>query len=166
MNEKIELKLTAEDIAAGVELVKDPSSITFLPPVNVTDKNIEKMARGFIMGTQSIQRRKEVREQLQDKVVKRIGKKGKYLTDKLFELIEGVYVIEGNADGRNSRGIRYYKVPPNLQAIIYALDRVLGKPTIHVEKDEEKKGIKIVESIIKNLAGDTVKQERSIEIKE
>lgn len=116
--------------------------------VDVSERNIERMARGFIMGTESLGRRKEIRERLEERVTKRIGGKGKYLVDKLFELIDGVYII----DKAGGKEIRYYKVPPNLTAIIYALDRVLGKPKQHIEKKEEKKGIYVVETIIRNLA--------------
>ena len=89
-----------------------------------------------------------LRDLLEGKVTKRIGKKGKYLTDKLFELIDGIY-IETNNDGKK---IKYYKQPPNLQAIIYALDRVLGKPKQYVERNDEKSGIVLVEHVIRNLA--------------
>lgn len=116
---------------------------------DTTDQSIERMARGFILGSESKTRRRDIRAQLEDRVVKRIGAKGKMLTDKLFELIEGVYIVEGS--GKNQ--VRYYKVPPNLQAIIYALDRVLGKPKQEREKEAEKKGVFVVESIIKKLAG-------------
>lgn len=124
--------------------------------VDNSDKAVERQARGFILGSTKIQRNKEVKKKLEEKVVKRIGGKGKYLVDKLFELIEGVYVMEkaNNLDG-GGRGktIKYYQVPPNLQAITYALDRVLGKPTVHTEHNEEKTGILIIENIIKDLAG-------------
>lgn len=140
-------QLTEEEKAAGITIEVPLSE---LEVVDVSDKNIENRARGFIMGTQAIGRRKEVRELLEEKVIKKIGHKGKYLTDKLFELIEGVFVI----DKSKGREIRYYKVPPQLNAIIYALDRVLGKPTQHTEHTEEKKGILLVEHIIRNLAGE------------
>src|SRR3990167_3486538 len=110
------LQLTEDEKAAGVELVEVP--INELEVVDVSDKKIEQMARGFIMGTQAIGRRKEIREVLEERVTKRIGRKGKYLTDKLFELIDGVYTVQKE----NEREIRYYKVPPSLNAIIYALD--------------------------------------------
>src|SRR3990167_51648 len=126
-----------------------------LEVVDVSERVIEQRARAFIMGSQMIGRRKEVRERLDEMVSRKIGKKGKYLTDKLFELIEGVYVIDKRG-GKDGNQIRYYQVPPNLNAIIYALDRVLGKPVTKVESSEEKKGIMVVESIIKNLAGETV----------
>lgn len=121
-----------------------------LRAIDTSDKNVEKMARGFILGSQHMARRKEIRGQLEDKVVRRIGKKGRYLTDKLFELIEGVSIVDKKS-GADGRTIRYYTVPPNLNAIIYALDRVLGKPAQHIDKTEEKKGILVVEHIIKNL---------------
>ena len=137
-----------------------------LDVVDVSDKHLEKMARGFIMGTHAIGKRKEVRELLEEKVTQRIGKKGKYLTDKLFELIEGVYVIDKRG-GKEGREIRYYQVPPNLNAIIYALDRVLGKPAARdTEDNRDKKGVMIVESIIRNLAGGTIEHRKSIEVKQ
>jgi len=125
--------------------------LTELKAVDVSEKNIERMARGFIMGTQAMGRRREIRQELEAKVTKKIGKKGKYLTDKLFELIEGVYIVDKKA-GKNGRDIRYYLVPPSLNAIIYALDRVLGKPAQFIEHSEEKRGIILVEHVIKNLA--------------
>lgn len=141
--------LTEEEKAAGVTLVKIP--LEEMVVVDISDKKIEQMARGFIMGSQAIGRRKEVRELLEEKVIKKIGKKGKYLTDKLFELIEGVYVIDKRG-GKDGMSIRYYQVPPNLNAIIYALDRVLGKPKQFTEHTEEKTGLILVEHVIRNLA--------------
>lgn len=127
-----------------------------LEVVDVSDKKIEQMARGFIMGSQAIGRRKEIREELEKKVTQKIGKKGKYLTDKLFELIEGVYVVDKRG-GKNGREVRYYQVPPNLNAIIYALDRVLGKPKQQIEASQESKGIILVEHVIRNLANNPYK---------
>jgi len=149
---------TDEEREMGMEIIDKP--IEEFLPVDVSDKNIEKMARGFLLGTQSVGKRREVRQQLEEKVIGRIGKKGKYLTDKLFELIDGVYIIQN--EGKDT--VKYYKVPPNLSAITYALDRVLGKPASKVESSEEKKGVMLVESIIKNLAGGTVEHRRSIEV--
>ena len=138
-----------------------------LAPIDVSERNIEQRARGFIMGSESVKNRKEIRDQLENQVTKRIGKKGKYLVDKLFELIEGVYIVQGT--GKNE--VRYYKVPPNLAAIQYALDRALGKPTPHKDDGgDEKKGMVLVESIIKNLAADgtvkSVEERRSVEVHE
>lgn len=91
--------------------------------LDVAGKKIENIAQSFFKGSQAISRRKDIQKSLEDKVVKKIGKKGKYLVDKLFELINGVYVVE-----KKGNEIHYYKTPPNLNAIIYAIDRVLGKP--------------------------------------
>lgn len=117
---------------------------------DISSDKVEEMTRGFIMGSHAIGRRKEVREKLEEKVTKRIGVKGKYLTDKLFELIEGVYVIRKDSDGH---ALKYYQKPPNLNAITYALDRVLGKPKQQIEQSQESKGVILVEHIIRNLAG-------------
>jgi hypothetical protein len=118
---------------------------------NVTERVVEKAARGYIMGTTSIGHSQLVRKKLEDKVVKRIGRKGKYLTDKLFELIDGIYMVDKRT-GKGGMAIKYYKTPPSLSAITYALDRVLGKPTVHTENTEERRGVLLVEHIIKNLA--------------
>lgn len=125
--------------------------LTELSVIDISDRKVEQMARGFIVGSQAIGRRKEIREKLEDKVTKKIGLKGKYLTDKLFELIEGVYIIDKRG-GQDGRQIKYYQTPPNLNAIIYALDRVLGKPKQYIDKSEEKKGLILVEHVIRNLA--------------
>ena len=144
-----------ENLATTVEkIVEIP--LAELETVDISDKYIEKMARGFIMGSQAIGRRREIRQELEERVTKKIGRKGKYLTDKLFELIEGVYVIDKRG-GKDGRSIRYYQVPPNLNAIIYALDRVLGKPKQVSEVSEEKKGIVLVEHVIRNLANNPYK---------
>ena len=141
MTEKIE---TPKEILVPLEDLK---------AVDVSDRNVERMARGFIMGTQSIARRRDIRAKLEEKVTHRIGKKGKYLVDKLFELIEGVYIVDKKKGVRGQAvEVRYYQVPPNLTAIVYALDRVLGKPKQVSEHSEEKKGIILVEHVIKNMA--------------
>lgn len=141
-----EYELTEVEKAAGVEIVAGP-----LPEViDTSERSVERIARGFIMGSQRIGRQREIRQDLETRVVKRIGRKGKYLVDKLFELIEGVYIV----DKRNEGTLKFYQVPPSLNAIIYALDRVLGKPTARTEATEERKGIMVVEHIIRNLAGD------------
>lgn len=145
---------TAKKIEPPVKEVMIP--LDELEVVNVTDKHLEKMARGFIMGSQAIGRRKEIRELLEEKVTKKIGAKGKYLTDKLFELIEGVYIVDKRG-GKNGRDVRYYQVPPNLNAITYALDRVLGKPKQQIESSQESKGIILVEHVIRNLANNPYK---------
>jgi len=99
-----------------------------LEAIDVSDQRIERFARGYFVGKHAIGRRKDVRKVLEDKVVGKIGRKGKYLVDKLFELIEGVSIVEKMNTVNGNSEIRYYKTPPNLNAIIYALDRVLGKP--------------------------------------
>lgn len=118
---------------------------------DVSERNIEKQARGFIMGKEAAGKRKDVRQKLEGLVVNRIGKKGKYLVDKLFELIEGIYIVDKVATKQVGTEVRYYKTPPSLPAIIYAMDRALGKPTQKTETSEQKKGIMIVEHIIRDL---------------
>jgi len=131
-------------------------------PQNVQEQHLEKIARGFIMGTNKISKRRDLRNQLEEQVVGKIGRKGKYLTDKLFELIEGVYVVNSN----KSDLTRYYKQPPNLTAIMYALDRVIGKPGQMKTDDSQKQGILTIESIIKRFAdGTSVEATKTVEVK-
>lgn len=144
-------KLSPEEIAAGVTIGVNED---VLEVADISDRNIEKMARGFILGSQAVGRKREIKALLEEKVSKRIGRKGKHLTDKLFELIEGVYILDKSVPGKE---IKYYQVPPNLNAIIYALDRVLGKPKQQIESTEEKKGIILVEHVIRNLAANPYK---------
>lgn len=118
--------------------------------IDVSDKHLEKVARGYILGTQKFDNQRALKEKLESRVVKKIGRKGKWLTDKLFELIEGVYIVDKRG-GKEGTTIKYYQVPPNLQAIIYALDRVLGKPKVVTEYNENKQGMVLVEHIIKGL---------------
>ena len=101
-----------------------------LEAVDVSNQHLEKMARGYFVGKTAVGRRQDVRKMLEDKVVGRIGKKGKYLVDKLFELIEGVTTVSymHKVPGQKEKEPVVYKRPPDLNAIIYALDRVLGKP--------------------------------------
>ena len=118
--------------------------------VDASDKHLEKVARGYILGTQKFDNSRQLRENLEEKVTKKIGKKGKFLTDKLFELIEGVYIVDKRS-GKDGMSVKYYQQPPSLQAIIYALDRVLGKPKTISEHSETKSGVVLVEHIIKGM---------------
>ena len=101
-----------------------------LDSVDISDRNIEKYANGFFVGKQFAGSKEDVRKVLEDKVINKVGKKGKVIVDKLFELINGVFILEKGSGmgGNDPRPIRYYKTPPNINAIAYALDRVLGKP--------------------------------------
>lgn len=120
-------KITYEDFKNGKsETFSIP--LSELEAIDVSDKRVEKVARGFFLGNAAVGRRKDVRRVLEDKVIGKIGSKGKYLVDKLFELINGVYVVDSLRPKQGKNEIKYYQVPPNLQAIIYAIDRVLGKP--------------------------------------
>jgi hypothetical protein len=134
------------------------SGLADITATDVSSRHIEQMARGFIMGSTSISNNRQIRQKLEDRVTKRIGSKGKFLVDKLFELAEGVYVV----DKVGGKDIRYYKVPPHFPALVYLMDRVLGKPKAYLEKSEEKKGIYVVEHIIKGLA--TPKKVESVDV--
>lgn len=59
------------------------------------------------------------------KAEKRIADRLPSLIDRALELADGVTVQEVDRDG----GIVVYTKPPDLKAIIYLVDRVMGKPT-------------------------------------
>ena len=126
-NEKPELPTgqMPEQFDVSTENLEKPDTIE---AIDVSDERAEKVARGYFVGSTAVGRRKDVRKMLEDKVITKIGKSGKLLVDKLFELVEGVAVVDRLSKVQGKEEVRYYKTPPNLAAIIYALDRVLGKP--------------------------------------
>jgi hypothetical protein len=79
---------------------------------------------------------------------RKIAGKTKWLFEKAIELAEGIWVIKDD----DPLKIKYYKRPPDLEAIKYLMDRLLGKPIARVEKKEEKRGVILVEHIIRGLA--------------
>ena len=111
----------------SVDLSVDDNPNVF-EAVDMSDQHAERVARGYFVGNTAVGRRQDVRKMLEDKVIGKIGKSGKLLVDKLFELVEGVYQVDKINKVHGKEEIRYYKTPPNLNAIIYALDRALGKP--------------------------------------
>lgn len=84
-------------------------------------------------------------------VQRKIGKRVKWLLDKSFELADGIYTI----DARDPDKVKYYKKAPDLDAIIYLIDRLIGKPTAKTENKntEEKKGVVAIQNMIVQLAG-------------
>lgn len=60
------------------------------------------------------------------------------------ELVRGVGMVENTRDGE-----RYYRVPPNLGAIVACLDRVFGKTTDKVEVTG-KLSLEVVDDILRN----------------
>lgn len=107
------------------ENIVDPNRIE---TVDMSDGRLEKLAQGYFVGTTAVGKRRDLRRILEDRVINTIGKKGKVLVDKLFELIEGIYVVSKIATVHGVEEVTAYKEPPSLNAIIYAIDRVLGKP--------------------------------------
>lgn len=91
---------------------------------------------------------------VENMIQKKVGAKVKFLLDKAFELADGIYTI----DERDPLKVRYYRKPPNLEAIIYLIDRLIGKPVAKSENRniEEKKGVQAVQSIILQLAGNNI----------
>jgi hypothetical protein len=131
--------------------MRTTSTDQLLEGVQLVDLNpgIRRTARKYREGKASARKRQELQKKLEEQVTGRIGDAGTLITDRLFELIDGAYIIQ-RMDGKQ---IRFYKTPPNLKAIMYALDRVLGHPTQPIEQNREnQEGINTIEKIIKSLA--------------
>lgn len=98
--------------------------------------------------------KEEVIERVERLVTRKISLKTKFLVDKAFELAAGIYIL----DERDPSKTKYYRKPPNLDAIIYLMDRLLGKPVMRQENsnDKAKKGVAELQNIIQVLAGGVV----------
>ena len=68
------------------------------------------------------------------KAEKKIADKLPWLIDQAMELAEGVVIQERDKDGRE----RIYQRPPDMGAIKYLVDRIMGKPTERKELTLEK----------------------------
>lgn len=119
-------KKTETEFLPGPGLIHIP--LDELEQIDISDGRIKSLAQDYFVGKQAIGRKKDVRHLLEKRVVDKIGKEGKFIVGKLFELIDGVYVVDKLKSVQGKEEVRYYKTPPSLNAIIYALDRVLGKP--------------------------------------
>lgn len=68
------------------------------------------------------------------KAEKKIADKLPWLIDQALELAEGVVIQERDKEG----GLRIYQRPPDMKAIAYLVDRIMGKPTERREMTLEK----------------------------
>jgi hypothetical protein len=68
------------------------------------------------------------------KAEKKIADKLPWLIDQALELAEGVVVQEFDKEGNS----RIYQRPPDMKAIAYLVDRIMGKPTDRRELTLEK----------------------------
>jgi len=114
-------------------------------------------------GKKSPKTKEEIVARIENLVTRKISKQTKFLVEKAFELAAGVYIL----DERDPSKTKYYKKPPNLDAIIYLIDRILGKPVAKNENTalQAKKGVAELQNIIQVLAGGTINinsNERSI----
>lgn len=116
----------------------------------MTAEEIDLLAEDFVAGNITTNENKRIRKELESNFIKAVGGKSDFVTGKLFELIDGIYVI----DNKNSKegDIKYYQRPPSLAAIKLALEMSIGKATARSEHHEEKTGLVTVEHIIKGMA--------------
>ena len=93
----------------------------------------------------------------QDKIAKveklierKIAGKTTFLLDQALELAAGIFITKED----DPLHIKYYRKPPDLTAIIYLIDRLVGKPVAKTENKniQANKGIAAVQNIIMNLA--------------
>lgn len=96
-------------------------------------------------------RREEKIQKIERLVTRKVGAKAKFLLDKALELADGIYMT----DEKDPYKTKYYKKAPNLEAIIYLIDRLIGKPVAksEVKDNSEKKGLATIQNLIVNLAG-------------
>lgn len=94
-------------------------------------------------------------------VTQRVLDRAENLLNKLFDLAEGVSIEHKrlnkiNSDGEEEYIVNVYQKEPDLKAIQYLFDRVLGKPAIVQQSTGSEadvgKGVKAVGDIIRNLA--------------
>ncbi|HEB13581.1 MAG TPA: hypothetical protein ENI13_01225 [candidate division CPR3 bacterium] len=123
-----------------------------------TEKYLQKINRITIrkdFGKIINKRRRKNEQKVEDTILKRTP----WLLDKMFELADGLMIVDKHNPGRE---LRYYKMAPDRQAITYLLDRAIGKPRqAESEIDESKEGLLVIEQIIKSMAldGRNTKQE-------
>jgi len=134
-------------------------------PIDTTDKHLEKLTRATKMQDYAKKTAAE-KNKIQKKVDKAILKRTPFLLDKMFELAEGVYILDKHIPGKM---MRYYKTLPDRQAITWLWERALGK-TREAEApgagSELKEGLQAVESIIKTLADEKNEQRKERKVKE
>ena len=118
------------------------------------DQNLQLNNPGLVEIFKRPKTKEDVIARVEKLVQKKIAVKTKFLIDQAFELAAGVYVL----DERDPSKTKYYRKPPQLDAIIYLMDRLLGKPMVKSENinREAKKGVAELQSIIMNLAGATI----------
>lgn len=122
---------------------------------------VDKRATDAIIELASTNKHQAYKEKIANKVDRQIGKKATTLVETAMELAQGITVAEEDEEG----GVKYYTKAPNLNAIIYLLDRLMGKPVAKQEIKEEKKGIFIIEHMIKQLADKPVVTVPATEVK-
>ena len=108
----------------------------------------------MVAGATRAKNKEELIVRVEKMVQKKIAVKTKFLIDQAFELAAGIYVL----DERDPSKTKYYKKQPQLDAIIYLMDRLLGKPMVKSENTnlQAKKGVAELQNIIQVLAGGQV----------
>lgn len=108
----------------------------------------------IVESTVKSKNKEELIVRVEKMVQKKIATKTKFLINQAFELAAGIYVL----DERDPSKTKYYRKPPQLDAIIYLMDRLLGKPMVKSENTnlQAKKGVAELQNIIQVLAGGQV----------
>lgn len=109
---------------------------------------VDEHATNAIIELASSEKHQAYKDKITVKIEKRIGTKVGRIVKNMLELANGGYWSEKLDDG----SVKNHFERPNLTANIYLLDRFMGKPVIRQEVKEEKKGIFIIETMIKKLA--------------
>lgn len=119
---------------------------------------VEKETRTQVVALTQSARHNSYKEKIAKKVEKRIGEQFETLVDNAMQLAQGITVAEVQEDG----GVKAWTEKPNLNAIIYLLDRLMGKPTQRQEIKDDKSGITVIEKMIKQLANGEIHAKQTI----
>ena len=124
---------------------------------------LEEVGHGFFLDQDRLKRNEKLGHKLEDAIIKKIAGKHGVMTiaAKLMELIEGVEVLKERKNAKGEITHHYvYREKPDLNAIKYALDRVIGTPQKQANKaDEDRKNIKAMSDIIKDHGGNLNKKD-------
>ena len=87
-------------------------------------------------GLEPFQKGEDVRTYLERVVNLKVSGNADHLINKLLELADGVFLVDRFIEGKE---LVYYKDKPDLKALMYLFDRVMGKPKETVAHESGKK---------------------------
>lgn len=170
------------DIVQGATIT-DPVTGEERPAVraDISPKAIDDHVSHFLAGDYLMGDKKRIRDKLEYKIVRNVGRRGTKLLNILEELAEGIWTMQdmpccnnmpvryNERMKKNGEFVKYdakvYKKEPNMAAIIYLFNLALGKSTTVDKFDSEREGVKTVEKIIRDMATGKEQVTREVEIR-